>query len=78
MSDDKQELDESAPRQKKRASSPSETVLITGIAGGQGMLLTQRLIDSYRIVGVDRVPWEGHPSKFKMYQLALTLEPVIV
>jgi len=35
------------------------------------MLLTQRLIDSYRIVGVDRVPWEGHPSKVKMYQLDL-------
>jgi UDP-glucose 4-epimerase len=48
-----------------------ETVLITGISGGQGRLLTQRLSDSFRVVGVDRLPWEGHPSKVKIYQLDL-------
>jgi UDP-glucose 4-epimerase len=48
-----------------------ETVLITGISGGQGRLLTQRLSDSFRIVGVDRLPWEGHPSQVKIYQLDL-------
>lgn len=48
-----------------------ETVLITGISGGQGRLVTQRLIDTHRIVGVDRSPWDGHPSQVKMYQIDL-------
>jgi len=48
-----------------------ETVLITGISGGQGRLVTQRLIDTHRVVGVDRVPWDGHPSQVKMYQIDL-------
>jgi UDP-glucose 4-epimerase len=48
-----------------------ETVLITGISGGQGRLLTQRLIDSCKIVGVDRLSWEGHPSPINIHQLDL-------
>lgn len=51
--------------------STPETVLITGVSGGQGRLLTQRLTDTCRVVGVDRLPWEGHPSKVKIYQLDL-------
>ncbi|MFQ5458420.1 MAG: NAD-dependent epimerase/dehydratase family protein, partial [Myxococcota bacterium] len=49
--------------------SKPETVLITGVSGGQGRLLTQRLSETHRVVGVDRLPWEGHPSKVKIYQL---------
>jgi UDP-glucose 4-epimerase len=38
-----------------------EKVLITGISGGQGRLLARRLAESYEVVGVDRVAWEGRP-----------------
>ncbi|OGP84434.1 MAG: hypothetical protein A2Y95_02875 [Deltaproteobacteria bacterium RBG_13_65_10] len=48
-----------------------ETVLITGISGGQGRLLTQRLIGSCKIVGVDRAAWEGHPSQVEIHLLDL-------
>ncbi len=48
-----------------------ETVLITGISGGQGRLLTQRLIDSCKIVGVDRLAWDGHPSQIDIHLLDL-------
>jgi UDP-glucose 4-epimerase len=64
----------SPERRARRAAARKatmETVLITGIAGGQGRLLTQRLIDTYRVVGVDRAPWDGLPSQVKFYQIDL-------
>lgn len=36
-------------------------VLITGIAGGQGRLLTRRLREKFEVCGVDRIGWEGAP-----------------
>ena len=66
---------ENAPEPRQSPPSPRksepETVLITGVSGGQGRLLTQRLSESYRVVGVDRLPWEGHPSKVTIYQTDL-------
>jgi UDP-glucose 4-epimerase len=38
-----------------------EKVLITGIAGGQGRLLTRRLREHYEVCGIDRVSWDGAP-----------------
>ena len=46
-----------------------EKVLITGISGGQGRLLARRLTENYEVCGVDRVPWEGHPSEIRVYEL---------
>ncbi len=44
-----------------------EKVLITGISGGQGRLLTRRLLENYEVCGVDRVPWEGHPPEVAVH-----------
>jgi len=49
-----------------------EKVLITGIAGGQGRLLTRRLLDKYEVCGVDRVDWEGHPPGVRVHVVDLT------
>ena len=40
-----------------------EKVLITGISGGQGRLLTRRLLSDWEVCGVDRVAWEGRPQE---------------
>ena len=44
-----------------------EKLLITGISGGQGRLLTSRAADAYVVTGTDRVAWEGHPRNVKVY-----------
>ena len=44
-----------------------EKVLITGIAGGQGRLLAQRLRENYEVCGVDRVGWDGAPRGVKVH-----------
>ncbi len=41
-------------------------VLITGIAGGQGRLLTRRLMERFQVCGVDRVRWEGQPRGVRL------------
>jgi len=46
-------------------------VLITGIAGGQGRLLTRRLNERFEICGVDRVRWEGSPRGVRCYVVDL-------
>ncbi len=48
-----------------------EKVLITGISGGQGRLLTRRLLESYEVCGVDRVAWEGAPPEVRVHQVDL-------
>ena len=51
-------------------AEPVESVLITGIAGGQGRLIARRIGGGRcRIIGVDRTPWEGHPSDVRMHVL---------
>lgn len=52
-------------------SAPRERLLVTGIAGGQGRLLSRRVGDTFSIVGVDRVPWQGHPRHLTMHVLDL-------
>ena len=57
-----------------------EKVLITGISGGQGRLLTRRLLENYEVCGVDRVAWDGHPSEVTVHNVDLRkkgLEDVI-
>jgi UDP-glucose 4-epimerase len=49
-----------------------EKVLITGISGGQGRLLTRRLLDKFEVCGVDRVEWEGHPPGVRVHIVDLT------
>ncbi len=48
-----------------------EKILITGISGGQGRLLTRRLLEGYEVCGVDKVPWEGHPRDVEVHVVDL-------
>jgi UDP-glucose 4-epimerase len=48
-----------------------EKVLITGIAGGQGRLLTRRLLENYEVCGVDRINWEGRPRGVQVHVVDL-------
>jgi UDP-glucose 4-epimerase len=48
-----------------------EKVLITGISGGQGRLLTRRLLANFEVCGVDWVPWEGHPRDVPVHVVDL-------
>jgi UDP-glucose 4-epimerase len=50
---------------------PGERVLITGIAGSHGRLLTRRLLGRYGVLGVDRNGWPGHPPDVQMHLLDL-------
>ena len=49
-------------------AKPGETVLITGIAGGQGRLIARRLASTFDLVGVDRTYWEGHPPGLRVHK----------
>jgi UDP-glucose 4-epimerase len=46
-----------------------EKVLITGIAGGQGRLLTRRLRENYEVCGVDRAEWRGAPRGVSVHRV---------
>jgi UDP-glucose 4-epimerase len=46
-------------------------ILITGISGGQGRLLAQKLIGQWDVIGVDRVPWVGAPDGISIETLDL-------
>ena len=46
-------------------------VLITGIAGPQGRLLTRCLIGEFEVCGVDRVPWDAHPRDVTVHTVDL-------
>ena len=48
-----------------------ERVLITGVAGGQGRLVAQRLIGRAEVIGVDREPWLGRPRGVPFHQVDL-------
>ena len=48
-----------------------ERVLITGIAGSLGRLLTHRLLGRYGVLGVDRNGWPGHPPDVQLHLLDL-------
>ena len=48
-----------------------EKLLITGITGGQGRLLTRRLTERFEVCGVDRTRWEGHPRGVRPYVVDL-------
>jgi UDP-glucose 4-epimerase len=50
-------------------TKPGETVLITGIAGGQGRLIARRLASTFDLVGVDRTYWEGHPPGLRVHKV---------
>jgi len=57
-----------------------EKVLIVGISGGQGRLLTRRLRASYRVCGVDSIRWEGAPRDVRVHIVDIrqkTFEDVI-
>ena len=61
------------PRQppERVGAQPGEKVLITGIAGGQGRLIAQRLGATFALSGVDRVPWEDHPPEINVHVIDL-------
>ena len=44
-----------------------EKVLITGISGGQGRLITRRLRENYEVCGVDRSSWDGAPRGISIH-----------
>ncbi len=46
-----------------------DKVLITGVAGGNGRLVAERLRGEYEVIGVDKSPWEGRPREVRFYQL---------
>ena len=48
-----------------------EKVLITGISGAQGRLLTRRLGGKYAVLGADRVPWTMHPPEVAVHRVDL-------
>src|SRR5215831_20446482 len=48
-----------------------DRLLITGITGGQGRLLVNRLVGEYQISGVDMSPWEGGRREVTVYQADL-------
>jgi UDP-glucose 4-epimerase len=50
-------------------AKPGETVLITGIAGGQGRLIARRLASTFDLTGVDRSHWDGHPPGLRVHVL---------
>ena len=50
-------------------AKPGETVLITGIAGGQGRLIARRLASTFDLIGVDRTYWEGHPPGLRVHKV---------
>jgi UDP-glucose 4-epimerase len=60
----------SAPRPRAGAH-PGEKVLITGIAGGQGRLIAERLRGAFRLSGVDRTAWDGHPPEISVHTIDL-------
>lgn len=46
-----------------------QKILITGIAGGQGQLVTRKLLqrgNGYQVLGIDRRPWENRPRGIGM------------
>lgn len=43
-----------------------QKVLITGISGGLGRIVAERLETSMDIVGIDHTPWVGHPPQITM------------
>ena len=60
-----------AERRTRRAAQPGEKLLITGIAGGQGRLIAQRLGSFFRIAGADRSRWDGAPAGMPMHVVDL-------
>jgi UDP-glucose 4-epimerase len=52
-------------------TQPGDKILITGIAGGQGRLVAERLRGAFTVIGVDRTPWEGHPADVQVHVLDL-------
>ena len=57
-----------------------EKVLIVGISGGQGRLLTRRLRARYKVCGVDGIRWEGAPRGVRVHIVDIrqkTFEDVI-
>jgi UDP-glucose 4-epimerase len=46
-----------------------EKVLITGIAGGQGRLLTRRLRENFEVCGVDLAEWRGAPRGVPVHRV---------
>jgi UDP-glucose 4-epimerase len=55
----------------RAGAQPGEKLLITGIAGGQGRLIAQRVSDFFSVAGVDRMPWEGYPHGVSMHVVDL-------
>jgi UDP-glucose 4-epimerase len=55
----------------RAGAQPGEKLLITGIAGGQGRLIAQRVSDYFSVAGVDRMPWEGCPRGVSMHVVDL-------
>ncbi|MDG2305882.1 MAG: NAD-dependent epimerase/dehydratase family protein [Candidatus Binatia bacterium] len=48
-----------------------QRLLITGISGGQGRLLTRRLAGTCEIVGVDRRTWDERPQGVEIHEVDL-------
>ena len=46
-------------------------LLITGISGGQGRLVSRRVAGGWKITGVDRSPWEGAPEDVSVHVVDL-------
>jgi UDP-glucose 4-epimerase len=55
----------------RRGAEPGEKLLITGIAGGLGQLLVDKVRDFFKIAGVDRTEWPGFPRDVTMHVVDL-------
>ncbi len=55
-----------------RKREPVAKVLITGISGGIGRLVAERLHDDkHEVIGIDRSPWHGAPEGVRVHTLDL-------
>ncbi|MFT4571171.1 MAG: UDP-glucose 4-epimerase [Hyphomicrobiaceae bacterium] len=46
-------------------------ILITGIAGGIGRLVAERLHGEHEVIGIDRSPWRDAPPSIRVHRLDL-------
>ena len=46
-----------------------ERVLVVGVAGGLGRLVSRRLLERHEVIGVDRDAWKLRPPRLPFYQV---------
>src|SRR5207237_8130736 len=63
-------------REYKVSPMPRDAVLIIGISGNLGRLLTKLLHREERVMGIDRRPFVGKPKDLEVHQLDIRKKKV--